>query len=106
MQQFCSIDPELPLLFPSLVDETASSLQIELPAVSLEKVVELDDDENVVQGEASSGDELCLEKGASLLYGGGKPPTQKSSRDRSIKDKAVFVDDISRERKEENRDAQ
>lgn len=53
--------PVLPLVLATSGDETAHHLQIEPPAVSRGKRVKLDDDGNVIHGEAFIGIELRLE---------------------------------------------
>lgn len=74
MESFCLTAPALPIVFASLADETAYLLQFERPAGSPAPLVELDDEGDVVNGEASSSVELCLEDIPSPLYGGEAQP--------------------------------
>lgn len=46
--------------------------------MSRAEVAELDDEGNVMSGEALSVIELCLKKGPSFVYGGVEPPVSNA----------------------------
>lgn len=55
-------------------NDIARSLQFQRPALCFAEVLELDEKTNVVHRKTSSGTELCLEKGTSLVYEEGQRP--------------------------------
>lgn len=65
-QVFCTA-PALSLVFATLVTQNDHLLQIERPARSRVKVVDLDEKRNAERAEASSRVELCLQEGLSLM---------------------------------------
>lgn len=67
--------PALPLVLETFEEEITHPLQIERPARSPPEVVELDNEGNVVRGEASPGVQLCLKEGPSPVCEGVQPPT-------------------------------
>lgn len=77
VQSLCSTAPVLPLVFATLGDETAHSLQIERPAISRADVVVLDGKGNAVRRETSYRVLLCREEGPSLVYRGEESPVPK-----------------------------
>lgn len=74
VQQFRFMPSALLLVSATAGDENAHLLHFKRSAVSAAEVVERDDKENAVRRKASTGVELCLEKGRSLVYGGEEPP--------------------------------
>lgn len=71
-------------------NRSAHPPQIERPAVSCEKVVELNHEGIVVRGKALSAVQLSLEKSLSLVYGGEQSPIPKIKEIGSKKKRLLF----------------
>lgn len=101
MQRSFLTAPALSLVFATLLDELASSLQIEQSALSGAEIVELDDKGDAVPGEASCRVELCLEKGPSFMYGREdlSPPKAKEMGSKKMKLSFSMISIGKKERK-------
>lgn len=100
MQQFYFTASALLLVFATPGNKIAHPLQVGRPSMSREGVVELNHEENVVRGQTSSGVELCLHNGPSLVYGGDRPSAPRvekvGSKNKKLLSSMILIEEKKR----------